>query len=369
MGHRAPDRIRNVALIGHRGSGKTSLAEAILFEAGKINRLGSVTEGTTVCDHEQDEQERQMSIDAAVASIDFHDRKINLIDTPGDPSFVADALATLRVVDSAVVVVNGVSGVEVHTERLWKRAAAEGLSRLVFVNMLDRERADFYRALDSLKSAFGPHVVATEIPIGTEQDVRGVVDLIDMKAYVYEGDGRGNSRETEIPEDLAARAEEYREKLMDEVAENSDELMERYLEGEEISHEEIVTALKKGVTDGHLFPVTCGVATKNLGSDRLLEALLEDLPSPAMRGAIHALAAGDEKADIAPEEDAETLALRVQDDRRPLHGPHQPPPRRIGGASLRFAPDQRHPRHEGAHRSARLAVGQGHGPDRRARPG
>ena len=368
MGHRAPDRIRNVALIGHRGSGKTSLAEAILFEAGKINRLGSVTEGTTVCDHEPDEQERQMSIDAAVASIDFHDRKINLIDTPGDPSFVADALAALRVVDSAVVVVNAVSGVEVHTERLWKRAATEGLSRLIFVNMLDRERADFFKTLESLKAAFGVHVVATEIPIGSEHEVKGVIDLIDMKAFVYEGEGRGNSSEAEIPEELQDLAQEYREKLMDEVAENSDELMERYLEGEEISHEEIVTALKKGVTEGHLFPVTCGIATKNLGSDRLLEALLEDLPSPAMRGAIHALGADDEDADIEPEEDASGPRVRLQDDRRPLHGPDQPPAGGVGRPSLGLAPDQRHARLEGADRPARLAVGQGHGPGGRARP-
>jgi len=308
VGHRPPDRIRNVALIGHRGSGKTSLAEAILFEAGKINRLGSVAEGTTVCDYSEDERTRQMSIDAAVASMEFHDRKINLIDTPGEPSFVADALAAMRVVDATVLVVNAVSGVEVHTERLWKRAAEEGLSRLIFVNMLDRERADFFRTLESLKSAFGPHVVATEIPIGAEQDVRGVVDLIDMKAFIYDGDGRGNAREEEIPEDLAAQAEEYREKLMDEVAENSDELMERYLEGEEISHEETVGALKKGVTEGHLFPVTCGVATQNLGSDRLLEALLEDLPSPALRGAIHALGAEEAEEDIVPEESAPMLA-------------------------------------------------------------
>ena len=320
MGHRPPDRIRNVALIGHRGSGKTSLAEAILFEAGKTNRLGSVVDGTTVCDYEDDEHERQMSIDAAVASIDFHDRKINLIDTPGEPSFVADALAALRVVDSAVVVVNAVTGVEVHTERLWKRAADEGLSRLLFVNMLDRERADFFRALDSLKAAFGAHVVATEIPIGSEHEVRGVVDLIDMKAFVYEGEGRGSAREEEIPEDLAERAEEYREKLMDEVAENSDELMERYLEGEEISHDEIVGALKKGVTEGHLFPVTCGIATKNLGSDRLLEALLEDLPSPALRGAIHALGAEDSDEDIAPDESGQMIAYVFKTTADPYTG-------------------------------------------------
>ena len=320
MGHRPPDRIRNVALVGHRGAGKTSLAEAILFEAGKTNRLGSVVDGTTVCDSEPDEKERQMSIDAAVASIDFHDRKINLIDTPGEPSFVADALAALRVVDSAVIVVNAVQGVEVHTERLWRRAEQEGLSRLVFVNMLDRERADFYRTLDSLKAAFGPHVVATEIPIGSEHEVRGVVDLIDMKAFVYEGEGRGAAREEEIPDELAERAQSYHEKLMDEVAENSDELMERYLEGEEISHAEIVTALKQGVNAGKLFPVTCGIATKNLGSDRLLEALLEDLPSPAMRGAIHALGEDDEDADIRPEEDAPMIAYVFKTTADPYTG-------------------------------------------------
>ncbi len=320
MGHHAPDRIRNVALIGHRGSGKTSVAEAILFEAGKTQRLGSVVAGTTVCDYEDDERERQMSIDAAVASIEFHDRKINLIDTPGEPSFVADALAALRVVDAAVVVVNAVAGVEVHTERLWRRAADEGLARLVFVNMLDRERADFFRTLESLKAAFGPHVVATEIPIGSEQQVTGLIDLIDMKAYSYEGSGRGNARPIEIPEELADRATEYREKLMDEVAENSDELMERYLEGDEISHEEIVGALKAGVTAGQLFPVTCGVATANLGSDRLLEALLEDLPSPALRGPIHALGAEDADEDIVPDEEASMLAYVFKTTADPYTG-------------------------------------------------
>src|SRR5690348_15356304 len=188
-----------------------------------------------------------MSIGASIASFDYGDRKINLIDTPGDPSFIADTLGALRVVDAAIVVVNAVMGVEVHTERLWARASEEGLARLVFVNMLDRERADFFRTLDSLKAAFGPHAVATEIPIGSEHEVRGVIDLIDMKAFEYEGEGRGSAKESEIPEDLQAQADEYREKLMDEVAENSDALMERYLEGEEIDHEEIVVALKKGV--------------------------------------------------------------------------------------------------------------------------
>jgi elongation factor G len=155
--HKAADRIRNVALIGHRGSGKTSLHEAMLFEAGAVNRLGAVENGSTISDHAEDEQEREMSIDVALACFEYEGRKINLLDTPGEPSFIADAIASLRVADAAVVVVNGVSGVEVSTERLWRRADAEGLARLVFVNMLDRERADFFAALDSLKSSFGPH--------------------------------------------------------------------------------------------------------------------------------------------------------------------------------------------------------------------
>jgi elongation factor G len=320
VAHKPTDRIRNVALIGHRGSGKTSLAEALLFEAGALNRLGRVADGSTVFDFEADEQERQMSIDATVASFEYDDRKINLIDTPGDPSFVADTLGALRVVDAAVVVINGVMGVEVHTERLWASADTEGLARLLFVNMLDRERADFFRTLDSLKEAFGPHAVATEIPIGSEHEVRGVIDLIDMKAFEYEGEGRGNATESEIPEELRSQADEYREKLMDEVAENSDELMERYLEGEEISHDEVVTALKQGVTQGHLFPVTCGVATKNLGSNRLLEALVEDVPSPAMRGAIGALDGEGNESRVEPSEDGEPVAYVFKTTADPYAG-------------------------------------------------
>jgi elongation factor G len=219
-----------------------------------------------------------------------------------------------------VVVVNGVMGVEVHTERLWQRADAAGLARLVFVNMLDRERADFFRALDALKEAFGQHVVATEIPIGSEHEVRGVIDLIDMKAFEYEGEGRDNSKEVPIPDELSDQATEYREKLMDEVAENSDELMERYLEGEEISHEELVAALKKGVTEGHLFPVTCGVATKNLGTNRLLEALVEDLPSPAMRGAVTALGEDGESVEVAPDPDSDLLAYVFKTTADPYTG-------------------------------------------------
>src|SRR4051812_34778939 len=199
--HRA-DRIRNVALVGHRGSGKTSLNEALLYQAGVINRLGTVTDGTTASDADTDEQARQMSISASLSSFEWQDRKVNLIDTPGEPSFVADSLGALRVCESAVFVINAVMGVEVSTTRLWDRAEELDIARLVFINMLDRERADFFRALESLQSAFGNHVVATEIPIGSEHEVSGLIDLVDMKAYEYTDGGRGSAREIPIPEEM-----------------------------------------------------------------------------------------------------------------------------------------------------------------------
>jgi elongation factor G len=288
MGQVGPEGIRNVALVGHRGSGKTSVNEALLFQAGATTRLGQIADGSTISDSAPDEKAREMSISASLASFTWEGRKVNLVDTPGEPSFVADALCSLRVCEAAVFVLNAVMGVEVGTRRLWDRAEELGLARTIFVNMLDRERADFLRTLDSLKSTFGQHVVATELPIGAEHEIRGVIDLIDMKAYAYDGAGRDNCEEIEVPAELRSQAEEYREKLMDEVAEVSDELMERYLEGEEISHDETVAALKAGVTKGAIFPVTCGVATKNLAMNRLLDAIVEDLPSPGDRGSIPA---------------------------------------------------------------------------------
>ncbi len=316
--HKAADRIRNVALVGHRGSGKTSLHEALLFEAGVVNRLGSVVDGTTVSDSDPDEKARQMSISATLSSFEWQERKVNLLDTPGDASFVADALGALRVCESAVFVINAVMGVEVHTTRLWQRAAELDLARLVFVNMLDRERADFFRTLESLKAAFGQHVVATEIPIGSEHEVSGVIDLVDMKAYSYENTTpatRANWKEIAIPAALQAQAEQYREKLMDEVSETSDRLMERYLEGEEISHEEIVAALKEGTNHGALFPVTCGAVTRNLATNRLLDAIVEDLPSPVKHGG---LAVGE--VTLEPAEDKELFGYVFKTRADPFAG-------------------------------------------------
>jgi elongation factor G len=311
----AAEAVRNVALVGHRGAGKTSLHEALLFEAGVLTRLGSVAEGTTSSDTEVDEQARQMSISMTLSSFEWSERKINLLDTPGEPSFIADALGALRVCESAVFVINSVMGAEVTTRRLWKVAAERDIARMLFVNMLDRERADFYRTLDSLKAAFGPHVVATEIPIGSEQDISGVVDLVDMRAYRYDGAGRANATEIEIPQSEQARAQEYREKLLDEVCEVSDELMERYLEGQEISHEEIVDALKRGTNHGSIFPVVCGVSTRNLGTNRLLEAIVEDLPSPVEHGSFET-----EEVTLEPLADRELFAYVFKTRADPFAG-------------------------------------------------
>jgi elongation factor G len=284
--HHPADRIRNVTLVGHRGSGKTSLNEALLFQAGALSRLGTVQEGTTVSDAEPDEQRRQMSISASLASFEWNDRKINLLDTPASRASWPMPSARCASASPAIFVVNAVMGVEVNTQRLWARAEELDIARLLFVNMLDRERADFFRTLDSLKAAFGRHVVATEIPIGYEHDVSGVIDLIDMRAYAYDGAQRENCEEIPIPDELRPQAAAFREQLMDEVCEISETLMERYLEGDEIAHDEIVAALKEGTNHGDIFPVTCGVATRNLATNRLLDAIVEDLPSPVKHGAL-----------------------------------------------------------------------------------
>ncbi|HXV34396.1 MAG TPA: elongation factor G [Gaiellaceae bacterium] len=277
-----PSKIRNVAVVGHRGTGKTSLVEAMLFQAGATNRLGSVEGSSTVSDWDEEEQRRQMSLSASVCHAQWHERKINLVDTPGDPGFQADTLASLRVVEGALFVVNGVNGVEVQTTRLWERAEALGLCRVVFVTMLDRERADFFATLEQLRSQLSDRCVAVQIPIGHEHELEGIVDLFHMRAYLDSG-GEREEKPAEIPESVAAQAAEYRERLVDSVVETDEALMERYLEEGEVSGDELAAALKNAVVAGDLFPVACGVPTKNLGTTGLLDLLVEGIPSPAKK--------------------------------------------------------------------------------------
>jgi elongation factor G len=278
-----PGKIRNIAVVGHRGVGKTSLAEALLFQAGKTNRLGSIDQGTTVSDWDEHEQRRAMSLSGSLLHLDWHDRKINVVDTPGDAGFQADTFASLRVVEGALVVVSGVMGVEVNTARVWARAEQYELSRVVFVNMLDRERADFYRVLEAVRDQLSDRCVAIQLPIGSEHELTGVVDLLHMCAYLDPSGGKEGGPQA-IPAAMTELVAEYREKLLDAVVETDEELMARYLEGEELEPEKVAAALKDAVTRDELYPVACGVATKNLGTSALLDLLVEGVPSPARKG-------------------------------------------------------------------------------------
>jgi elongation factor G len=279
-----PGKIRNVAVVGHRGTGKTSLVEALLFQTGEVNRLGTIEAGTTVTDWDEDEHKRQMSIALSLAHTSWQGRKINLVDCPGDPSFQGEARCALRVVEGALVVVSGVMGVEVGTGRVWKVADGLGLPRLVTVNMLDRERADFFRALEQLQAQLSSKCVAVHLPIGSEHSLTGIVDVLHMCAYMSPEGGR-EADAVAVPDEMAGTAQEYREKLLDAVVETDEALMERYLEGEELDPHDVATALKTAVTRGEVFPVACGVATKNLGTHALLDLLVEGVPSPAKKGA------------------------------------------------------------------------------------
>jgi elongation factor G len=277
-----PGKIRNVAVVGHRSTGKTSLVEAMLFQAGAINRLGTIEAGNTTSDWDDDEHKRQMSLSASLCHLEWQERKINLIDTPGDPGFQGDMVAALKIVEGALIVVSAVMGVEVQTTRAWQRAEEGDLSRVVFVNMLDRERADFFRTLEALREQLSERCVAIHLPIGSEHELTGIVDLLHMKAYTSP-EGQKEGGPTAIPAELEGQVAEYREKLLDSVVETDEGLMERYLDGQELSDEEVAHALKDAVTRGEIFPVACGVATKNLGTTALLDLLVEGVPSPAKK--------------------------------------------------------------------------------------
>jgi elongation factor G len=279
-----PSNIRNVAVVGHRGTGKTSLVEAMLFQAGATNRLGVVEQGSTVADWDEDEHRRQMSLSASLCHLEWQGTKINLIDTPGDAGFVADTLASLRVAEGALIVVNGVAGVEVQTGRVWERCESLGVARVLFVNMLDRERAGFAACLEQIRSQLSDRCVAVAIPIGEEHELKGIVDLLHLRAYLAPGGGR-EGEPVDVPDEVATKAAAEREKLVEAVVETDEALMERYLEGEEVSGAELGEALKSAVARGELFPVACGVATQNLGTTVLLDVVVEGMPSPADRPA------------------------------------------------------------------------------------
>ncbi|MBI1962991.1 MAG: elongation factor G [Candidatus Rokubacteria bacterium] len=276
-------KIRNVGVVGHGGVGKTSLVEALLFSAGALTRLGKVDDGSTTTDFDPDEIKRKISINTSVAYCDWKGHRVNLVDTPGYGDFIADSRAGLRVVEAAIVVVDAVAGVQVQTEKVWKFATEYNLPRVVVVNRLDRERADFYRTFESLARRLKGRLVALQLPLGEESGFKGVVDLVKQKAVTWTD---GKPADAEIPADLADRVKEYREKLVEAAAETDDDLLAKYLEEGSLGEAEMLKALRAGITEGKLVPVLCAAAVRNMGSPALLDLIVESLPSPADRGEV-----------------------------------------------------------------------------------
>ena len=282
------DLLRNVGLIGHGGVGKTSLAEAMLFVAGATKRLGQVDNGSSIFDYEAEEIKRQVSISAMLGFCEWNKFKINIIDTPGYSNFAADAKGCMGVMDGAVVVINAEEGVQTQTEKVWGWAEESGVRRLVFFNGMNRERADFAAALAGTGDLLTPKPVAVQLPIGSGDGFRGVVDVIRETAHLFAADGSGKMEKSEIPEDLADAVSEARELLMEAAAEGEDELLEKYLESGALSTEEIVAGLAAGVREGRVVPALCGAADKLIGIQPLLAAVVEMLPSPLDRPAMGA---------------------------------------------------------------------------------
>jgi elongation factor G len=276
-------KLRNVGVVGHGGVGKTSLVESLLFTAGGLSRLGKVDDGTTTTDFDPDEIKRKISINTSVAYCDWKGHRVNLVDTPGYGDFIADARAALRVVEAAIVVVDAVAGVQVQTEKVWKFASEYELPRAIVVNRLDRERADFYRTLDTLTRRLKGRIVPLHVPIGEEGAFKGYVDLAKMKAFVY---ADGKSTETDVPADVAERAKEMREKLVEAAAETDDDLLAKYLEEGALDEASMLKALKTGIAQGKIVPVLCACATRTVGSHPLLDMIVQEFPSPADRADI-----------------------------------------------------------------------------------
>jgi elongation factor G len=276
-------KIRNVGVVGHGGVGKTSLVEAMLFAAGAVTRLGRVDDGSTTTDFDPDEIKRKISINTSVAYCDWKGHRVNLVDTPGYGDFIADSRAGLRVVEAAVVVVDAVAGVQVQTEKVWKFATEYNLPRVVAVNRLDRERADFFRTFESLTRRLKGRLVALHLPIGEESSFKGFVDLVKVKAVTVAG---GKPTEGDVPGELADRVKEYREKLVEAAAETDDDLLAKYLEEGSLGEPEMLKALRAGITQGKLVPVVCAAASKSIGVHALLDLIVESLPSPADRAEI-----------------------------------------------------------------------------------
>lgn len=302
------DKIRNVALIGHGGCGKTMLAEAMLYSTKSIDRFGKVDDGTATMDHDPEEVKRKISINTSLAPCEYKDCKINILDTPGFFDFAGEVKSAVRVADAALVVVCAVSGLEVGTEKVWAYADEQKLPRLVVINKMDRENADFEKTYAALRTRFGNTVLPAQIPIGSAETFSGIVDLVHKKAYKFEG---GKAVEIEIPGELSGKIEEYRQHLMESVAETDDDLIAKYLEGEELTDAEIQAGFHQGTSAGKIVPILCCSSLKQAGITNLLETIVEALPSPAERPVIPGTIPNSEQTEERPIDESAPLSAFI----------------------------------------------------------
>jgi elongation factor G len=301
--------IRNVALVGHSGAGKTQLVSALLYDAGAVNRFGRVDDGSTVTDYDEEEIARKHTLASSLAYVEWNRHKINFIDTPGSANFLSDARAALRVCDAALVVVDAVAGVEVSTEKIWTVAEELSVPRIVVMNRLDRDRASLDRSLESLRAVFGRTVVPIQLPIGEEKAFRGIVDLVAMKAWTFATDGSGKPTETAIPPEIEGPAKSARDALIEMVAEADDALMEKFFDAGTLTQEELLLGLKRAISAGRIFPVLCASATGNIGMQPLLDAVLAYVESPAERPLKATDAASGEEVPVPAQESGANVAF------------------------------------------------------------
>jgi elongation factor G len=312
----SPDKIRNIAVAGHNDTGKTSLVSALLYAGGVTTRLTRVEDGNTITDFDHEETERRISIGLAPCFVPWQEHKVNLIDCPGYSIFFAETKGGMRAADSVLLCVNAVAGVEVNTERVWSFAEEISLPLMINLTKMERERADFDRALDALHKRFGRTVVPLQIPIGKESDFTGVIDLVGQKAYLFTRDGNGKAEATEIPAELAEQAATFRAQLVEAVAETDDRLMEGFFESGELSQEDLEGGLRRAVAGREIFPVTLSAAGHCIGPSALLDSMVTVLPSPADRGAFPATNVGGEAIELAcdPEGPLAVLAFKTLSD-------------------------------------------------------
>jgi len=302
------DKIRNVGLIGHGGVGKTSLVEVMLYTAGVTKRLGKVDEGNTVSDYNEDEIERKVSINASLLHLEWKEHKINLLDMPGYADFTGEVIGGLRVCENAVVLISAQSGIEVGTEQVWHIADEYGTARMFFINKMDSEQADFYETLKQLKQRFGQKVAPLVIPLGQGSKFEGLIDLMKMKALRFNPDGK--AQEESIPQDMEASGKEHREQLVESIAESDDALLEKFLEKGQLSDEEMISGLRKGIASLEIFPLLCGNSLGNIGMSSVLDCIAEFMPSPADLGKIKAKKAGkNEEVEILVTENGPACAF------------------------------------------------------------